>query len=74
MNNPLLLISDLPKFSLIQTKHVLPAVQVALDECRKEVSKIINKKSQFSWENLCQPFLEIWYLGGTKSKIIQSIH
>ncbi|MDQ1237534.1 MAG: M3 family metallopeptidase [Wigglesworthia glossinidia] len=59
MNNPLLLISDLPKFSLIQTKHVLPAVQVALDECRKEVSKIINKKSQFSWENLCQPFLEL---------------
>uniref|UniRef100_A0A1A9UKC1 Uncharacterized protein n=1 Tax=Glossina austeni TaxID=7395 RepID=A0A1A9UKC1_GLOAU len=59
MENPLLSISYLPKFSLIRAEHILPAVQIALKKCRKNVSLILSIQSQLSWENLCQPFLEL---------------
>lgn len=59
MENPLLSTSNLPKFSLIQTHHILPAVQTALKKCHQKISYILTEISQFSWKNLCQPFLEL---------------
>ncbi|CUR53673.1 Oligopeptidase A [Serratia symbiotica] len=59
MNNPLLTSFYLPPFSKIDPKHILPAIQFILLDCRKKIESIISLSEKFTWNNLCQPLSEI---------------
>ena len=54
MNNPLLDLSGLPRFTRIQPNHVEPAVECVLDENRRRIDEITGE-SQPSWENVVAP-------------------
>jgi len=58
MTNPLLTIFSLPPFSSINPKHIVPAVQTILKECRQSVEKVLAQQESFTWDNLCQPLAE----------------
>ncbi|MFP1872741.1 oligopeptidase A [Lonsdalea quercina] len=59
MTNPLLTPFTLPPFSQIKTDDIVPAIQSALDDCRKTVEQVVAQPGPFTWENLCQPLAEI---------------
>lgn len=59
MTNPLLTSFILPPFSAICPEHIVPAVQVTLDHCRKTVEQILAQTGPFNWNNLCQPLADI---------------
>ncbi len=54
-NNPLLNIGDLPKFSEIQAKHVVPAIQHLLSEHKKNIITLLKSLQEPTWENLMLP-------------------
>lgn len=58
MTNPLLTPFTLPPFSAINIDDIVPAVQSALDDCRKTVERVVAQPGPFTWENLCQPLAE----------------
>ncbi|PHM74050.1 oligopeptidase A [Xenorhabdus kozodoii] len=58
MTNPLLTSSALPKFSVIEPKHVVPAVKETLANYRQVIEKILSENATFTWDNLCQPISE----------------
>ena len=54
MDNPLLDLSDLPKFSEIQPEHVEPAVDQVLAENRAALDELL-KMPEASWQNVAEP-------------------
>lgn len=58
MTNPLLTPFTLPPFSKIQPEHIVPAMESALDECRKTVEQVVAQGAPYSWDTLCQPLAE----------------
>ena len=55
MSNPLLSMTGLPPFSRIRPEHVLPALQQAIDDNRKQVEALLAANDTYSWDNLVQP-------------------
>jgi len=55
MTNPLLSTTDLPTFSQIKPEHVKPAVEKAIADCKKVISEVLSKNSDFTWANLVIP-------------------
>ncbi|MGF1738077.1 oligopeptidase A [Photobacterium satsumensis] len=58
MTNPLLSMTDLPPFSLIQPEHVKPAVEQAIADCRAAVEQVLAADTPPSWETICVPLSE----------------
>ncbi|PSU32875.1 oligopeptidase A [Photobacterium lutimaris] len=58
MTNPLLSMTDLPPFSLIQPEHVKPAVEQAITDCRAAVEQVLAADTPPSWETICVPLAE----------------
>ncbi|UVK79439.1 MAG: oligopeptidase A [Sodalis sp. Ffu] len=58
MTNPLLNTFSLPPFSAIRPEHIVPAIQAALDHCRKTVEQVMTQTEPFNWNNLCQPLAD----------------
>jgi oligopeptidase A len=59
MTNPLLVPSELPAFSKIRPEHVKPAVEQAINNCKKVIERVLANKTQFTWENLIVPIDEV---------------
>jgi len=55
MTNPLLAHLALPAFSQIKAEHVKPAVEQAIDLCKKEIEKVLASNTNFTWKNLVEP-------------------
>lgn len=53
-DNPLFCFDDLPEFSEIRPRHVVPAVDALLEECRSVVANVTAAKAQ-NWESLVAP-------------------
>ena len=58
MTNPLLSMTGLPPFSLIQPEHVKPAVEQAIADCRAAVEQVLAADTAPSWETICVPLAE----------------
>jgi oligopeptidase A len=58
-DNPLLEDSQLPPFSRIGARHVLPAVQVLLARGRGRVAEVLDAAEEPTWESVVQPIGEI---------------
>ncbi|WEM42348.1 oligopeptidase A [Photobacterium sp. DA100] len=58
MTNPLLSMTGLPPFSLIQPEHVKPAVEQAIADCRAAVEQVLAADTTPSWETICVPLAE----------------
>ncbi|MCF6324703.1 MAG: oligopeptidase A [Gammaproteobacteria bacterium] len=59
MNNPLLDLSGLPRFSLIKPEHVEPAINQVLADCRTQVETLLATNTAYTWDNLIQPLEDI---------------
>ncbi|VAW87523.1 Oligopeptidase A [hydrothermal vent metagenome] len=59
MNNPLLDLSGLPRFSLIKPDHVEPAIDQVLADCRAQVETLLAANTDYTWDNLIQPLEDI---------------
>lgn len=59
MSNPLLTMTDLPPFSLIQPEHVKPAVEQAIADCRAAVETVLATDAAPSWDTICVPLAEV---------------
>jgi len=59
MDNPLLDISGLPKFSLIRPVHVEPAIDQLLESNREKLTSILSQPEIFNWNNLIVPLDEM---------------
>lgn len=55
MSNPLLKSFDLPPFSKIKPEHIKPAVEQAIDNCKKVIADVLGKNTHFTWQNLVEP-------------------
>ena len=58
MTNPLLSMTGLPPFSLIQPEHVKPAVEQAIADCRAAVEQVLAADTAPSWDTICVPLAE----------------
>ncbi len=58
MTNPLLIPSELPTFSKIKPEHVKPAVEQAINDCKKVIEQVLANNTEFTWENLIVPIDE----------------
>lgn len=58
MGNPLLL-NGLPRFSLIQAEHVVPAIEQTLAENREKIQFILKQTESYQWENLVAPLEDL---------------
>ena len=58
MTNPLLTPFTLPPFSKIEPEHIVPAMESALDACRKTVESVVAQGGPYTWDTLCQPLAE----------------
>jgi len=54
-NNPLLNISDLPKFELFHVEHIEPAVDQLLADNRAEIERLVQMSELPSWQNFIEP-------------------
>ncbi|QJC31206.1 oligopeptidase A [Enterobacteriaceae endosymbiont of Macroplea mutica] len=60
MKNILLSHFILPPFSIIKYEHMIPAVNDITRNCRNVITNLIKKYSgKYTWENFCQPILEL---------------
>jgi oligopeptidase A len=59
MTNPLLVPSELPAFSKIKPEHVKPAVEQAINDCKKIIEQVLADNTVFTWDNLVLPIDEI---------------
>ncbi|QYJ75297.1 oligopeptidase A [Shewanella sp. FJAT-52076] len=57
MTNPLLAASALPSFSAIKPEHIQPAVEQAIEHCRAEIARVM-ERGDFSWQGLVAPLEE----------------
>ncbi|QYK05172.1 oligopeptidase A [Shewanella zhangzhouensis] len=57
MTNPLLAANALPPFSAIKPEHIQPAVEQAIDHCRAEITRVL-ERGDFSWQGLVAPLEE----------------
>lgn len=57
MTNPLLAANALPPFSAIKPEHIQPAVEQAIDHCRAEIARVL-ERGDFSWQGLVAPLEE----------------
>ncbi|MGL4473214.1 MAG: oligopeptidase A [Shewanella sp.] len=55
MSNPLLSNTDLPQFSKIKPEHIQPAIEQAIEDCRRLVEQVVSGTEQFTWANLVAP-------------------
>ena len=53
--NPLLDLSDLPRFDAIAPEHVTPAVDTLLEECRAAVERVTEPAAEASWTTVVEP-------------------
>jgi len=53
-DNPLLKISDLPQFELFHVKHIEPAVNQLLTECRAEIDRLVSMEESPTWKNFIE--------------------
>jgi len=51
IDNPLLNITDLPQFELFHVKHIEPAVDQLLAECRAEIDRLVLMEEAPTWQN-----------------------
>ncbi|MGH1539747.1 MAG: M3 family metallopeptidase [Arenicella sp.] len=58
-NNPLLSAEELPQFSNIEAKHVVPAIETTLKEARSKISDLEKKAQNATWDNFAQPLEDI---------------
>lgn len=58
-SNPLLNITDLPKFDMFHVEHIVPAVDQLLDENRAQVACLVNLDEIPTWENFIEPLEKI---------------
>jgi oligopeptidase A len=59
MSNPLLSITDLPPFSQIKPEHVKPAVEQAIEACRKKIEQVLEGNDTPTWDNLVAPIEQV---------------
>ncbi len=59
MSNPLLSITDLPPFSQIKPAHVKPAVEQAIEACRKKIEQVLEGNDTPTWDNLVAPIEQV---------------
>ncbi len=57
-DNPLMQRQGLPEFGKIQTEHMVPAMNAALEQIEQELSRIENNIIP-TWEGLCRPLEEL---------------
>ena len=55
MSNPLLALHGLPPFSAIRPEHVVPAIDRLLDDNRQLVTDLLERNTQYTWDNLVEP-------------------
>jgi len=55
VSNPLLKNSELPCFSEILPKHIVPAVEEIIKRNLTEIDKLLDNNEPFSWDNLVTP-------------------
>lgn len=55
MNNPLLEETALPQFDKINPKHIIPAIDELLQQCRDCVDQCLSQNQTYTWENLIEP-------------------
>ncbi|MCG8428260.1 MAG: M3 family metallopeptidase, partial [Chromatiales bacterium] len=55
MDNPLLNISGLPPFSVIEPEHVEPAIDQLLSESRTLTEQLLDSNEAPTWDNLIEP-------------------
>lgn len=58
-DNPLLGLTGLPPFSRIRPKHVEPALDALLAECRTRIAQLLADNTSYSWANLIQPIEDV---------------
>ena len=59
MENPLLEMSGLPRFSAIRAEHVEPALDQVLAENRARLAALLGSGGPYSWDSLVQPLEEM---------------
>lgn len=59
MTNPLLSSFTLPQFSKIEPNHIKPAVEQAIEKCRKVTESVLAENTVYSWKNLVMPLDEV---------------
>ena len=59
MTNPLLQNTSLPQFSKIKPKHIKPAVEEAIANCKNTIADVLANNTQFTWANLVAPIDEV---------------
>lgn len=52
-SNPLLKNTLLPLFSEIKVEHIVPAVEHYIQLCRDNVEAVVNQKTPYTWESVC---------------------
>lgn len=58
-DNPLLNISSLPNFSLVRVEHIVPAVEYAIENCKKTIINAVEKyQNSPTWDNVMNPIEE----------------
>ena len=58
MQNPLLNMQGLPPFSQIKPKHIQPAIEKLIQDCRDTVEQVLTQP-HFTWENFILPLTEV---------------
>ncbi|UUO23858.1 oligopeptidase A [Colwellia sp. M166] len=59
MTNPLLQNTSLPQFSKIKPKHIKPAVEEAIANCKNTIADVLANNTPFTWANLVAPIDEV---------------
>lgn len=59
MKNPLLESYELPPFSLIESKHITPAVDEILADNRKRLKDLLTADREVSWQSLVAPLNDL---------------
>lgn len=57
-DNPLLIGKEIPRFDLIETQHIVPAIKQLLEELKTEQTKLESSLTP-TWEGLVEPLTEI---------------
>ncbi len=60
-DNPLLNLSGLPQFERFHVKHIEPAVDQLLLECRAEIDRLVSVEERPTWQNFIEPLEVIDY-------------
>ena len=55
MPNPLLEMTGLPPFKDIRPEHVEPAIDILLEENRRQVEQLLSENDHYTWDNLVAP-------------------